>query len=357
MIIEQLFYFLKSDGGMGFNGFQRSELMYQADRIERVLSSLELPTKILGGQIGEGRVRYFLTPTTAQYRQRMRQLANRMAEEIGVYNLHISESDGNLVLDLPMEEESGTRLFPLLESIDTPPALTAIIGIGSKGRPFSIDFRDPESKHLLIRGGSKSGKSEFLRTVLFSIALNNSQTQANFLAVDRSGNELSVLEALPHSLAEVASEGRYGIELLHWLIDEIERREVFRIHYPELFLLVDDFERLSREDPQYPALLKRVMEEGRDNSVHVILATGEADIFPNNLNHKQLGLVTAAAVVDKRSGLSEPKIHGRFRVCIDRREYEIEVAWIPAFDLQEAVSSIQLGKNKRDVRRGIVRWF
>jgi hypothetical protein len=87
------------------------------------------------------------------------------------------------------------------------------------------------------------------------------------------------------------------------------------------------------------------------------MATGEKNQFPELLNHKQLGLVTADAVMD--GGLQSTEISGpgHFRICLNREEQEIRVAWLPAVDLQKAVSSIQSGKHQREVRRGMVRWF
>lgn len=342
---------------MRLSRFQKSEFIQQADRIERALSLLELPTKIQGGQVGGGRVRYFLSPTTDGYLQRMRQMANRVAEEIGVFNLNISESDGNVVLDLPMEEERGIRLLPLLEEIDPSRKLTSVIGISSKGKPYTIDFLNPKSRNLLILGGAKSGKSEFLRTVLFSVALKNEQTRVNFLAIDVGGNELQVLEALPHGLAEVASERRHGIELLRWLIDEIERREVFRIHYPELFLLIDDVDKVIGEDPQCLQLLERVIVEGNENSVHVVLALVESSQLQDVLGKRENGMVTATALMDEALNSSNQEFPGRFRICLDHDGHEIRVAWMPAIDLQDAVSSIQSGRGRKGVQRKIVRWF
>jgi DNA segregation ATPase FtsK/SpoIIIE-like protein len=340
---------------MSLDGFERRGLVHQADRIERVLSSLELPARIRGGQIREGRVRYFLAPTTDIQMQRIRQMAKRVAEEMGVYHVRVTESEGSLVLDLPMDEGNTLRLLPLLESVETPSPLTSIIGLNMKGEKFSIDFRNPASKHLIVLGGPRTGKSELLRTVLFSIALYCKQTQVNFLAIDLSGNELSVVEALPHGLTEIASESKYGIKLIHWLIDEIERREVFRIRYPELFLMIDDVEKLVEEDPIYMALLKRVIKEGKENCVHVIAATGGSFPLLHVTERQEHGLVKAEAVVESSSPTSGSRSPGDFRVCINREEQRVRVAWMPAFDLQEAVSLIQSGKNRRELQRGWVR--
>lgn len=340
---------------MSMDGFERRGLVHQADRIERVLSSLELPAKIMGGQVREGRVRYFLTPTTDMYLQRMRQMTKRVAEEMGVYHVRVTESEGSLVLDLPVDEGSGLRLLTLLESIETLSPLSSIIGLDEKGDGFTINFRNPESRHLVVVGAPRTGKSEFLRTVLFSIALYSRQTQVNFLAIDLSGNELSVVEALPHGLTEIASESRYGIELIHWLIDEIERREVFRIRYPELFLIVDDVESLVEEDPTYLTLLEKVIKEGGDNSIHIVAATGGPFPLIHEHERQEFGVATAEAEVGGSTGSAEPQTPGKFRICINRDEYAVRVAWMPAFDLQEAVSLIQSGKNPRELQRGWVR--
>ena len=341
---------------MSVESFERVGLVHQADRIERLLSSLDLPAKIQGGQVGGGRIRYFLTPTTDFFRERLREMTKKVADEMGVYHAQLTESDGNLVLDIPMDEESGLRLLTLLESLDAPPPLTSIIGLHAGGEPFKINFRHPKSRSLIIAGRPGTGKSEFLRSVLFSIAFHSRQTQVNFLAIDLSGNELSVVEALPHGLAEVATEIRYGVELIQWLIDEIERREVFRIRYPELFLIVDDVDKLVDADPAYLPMLERTIREGKDNGVHVV-ATAQGPLpLMNGTDRLQFGVARAEAIVEASTVSNKAQTPGNFRVFVNQSEYIVRVAWMPAFDLQEAVSLIQSGKSYREMQRGRIRW-
>lgn len=335
----------------------RNGLAYQADRIEKALSALDLPTRIQGGQVAEGHIRYHLAMGSDAQMHQIRKLASQVAQEIGAYNIRVSESDGSMVLELVLGEGDGIRLFPLLEHMEKPSLLTAVIGIDQKREPVSIDFRDPEFHHLLIVGRPKSGKSEFLRTVLFAIALWNNQTQANFMAIDLSGNELTVVESLPHCLAEVATESRFAIELMHWLIDEIERREVFRIRYPELFLLVDDLDVLVEESEEHLELIGRIVEEGAGSSVHVIAATeGSSSSIPSAWSQGSRMMIAEAL----ESSTIEPdggNPPGYFRIGANDTRDPVRVAWMPVHDIQEAVSFIQSGKVRRGSTGDWIHWY
>lgn len=336
---------------------KRNGLIDQADRIERALSALDFPARIQGGSVGEGHVRYYLAPRSDAQSRQIRQLASSVAQEVGAYEVHVFESEGSMILDLALGKGDGIRLLPLLESFETPLQLTAVVGIDQHGEPVSLDFRNPKSQHLLIVGRSNSGKSEFLRTVLFSMAMWNRQTQVNFMAIDLSGNELTALEALPHGLADVASESRYGIELLLWFLDEIERREVFRIRYPELFLFVDDLNFLVEKNAAYFNLLQRVIEEGKETSVHVIAATnGSSHPLPPALSQGS-GVVKAEAL-DISSGRADGGYSpGNFQISMNDFESRVRVAWMPAHDIQEAVSFIQSGKVRRQSLKEYIRWY
>jgi hypothetical protein len=248
-------------------------------------------------------------------------------------------------LDLPTDECDGVRLVPLLESLGTTPPFTAVFGVDAKRNPFRIDFRQPGSRHLIITGGPRTGKSEFLRSVLLSIALTSRQSQVNFLGIDLSGNELSVVESLPHAMAEVATDSQYGVELMQWLIDEIERREVFHIRYPELFLLIDDLDELIDEIPASLKMLMRIITEGMDTGIHVI-ATSRASFLPKNESSMRISdVVKAKPLHEVQPGSNEMKGAGRFRIYVNRNEYTIRVAWLPASDLQDVVNLIHVGKN------------
>lgn len=343
---------------MSVDRFDRRRLVHQAERIERVLSSLALPVKIQGGQIEEGRIRYHLAPSAGIFVQRLSQLAKKVAEEMGVYGVHVTESNGGLILDLPTDECDGVQLVPLLESLGATPPFTAVFGVDAKRNPFRIDFRQPGSRHLIITGGPRTGKSEFLRSVLLSIALSSRQTQVNFLGIDLSGNELSVVEALPHAMAEVATDSQYGLELMQWLIDEIERREVFHIRYPELFLLIDDLDELIDEKPAVLKMLVGIITEGMDTGVHVV-ATSRASFLPKNESLIRISdVVKAKPLHEVRPGSNEVNVAGRFRIYVNRNEYTIRVAWLPALDLQEVVNLIHAGKNLSDagLDSGNIQW-
>lgn len=63
--------------------------------------------------------------------------------------------------------------------------------------PFGIDFT--ESGHLAVCGSVVSGKSTFMQTLIFALALKYSPDEINFYLLDFSGGMLSCFANLPHS--------------------------------------------------------------------------------------------------------------------------------------------------------------
>lgn len=170
---------------------------------------------------------------------------------------------------------------------------TAHVGRSLEGR-LSIDLvRD--GPHLLVAGTTGSGKSEFLRTLVLGLALNQPPEHLTVLLVDyKGGSGLGPLASLPHcvgSLTDLSSEstGR----ALASLRAELRRRERLCSEYaaddlddlrrvapgacpPRLVIVIDEFRSLSDDVPTAIPDLMRIASLGRSLGVHLVLATQRA---------------------------------------------------------------------------------
>ncbi|MBB2975118.1 S-DNA-T family DNA segregation ATPase FtsK/SpoIIIE [Microbacterium endophyticum] len=174
-----------------------------------------------------------------------------------------------------------------------PRSTTAIIGESLDGA-FAIDLT-ADGPHGLVGGTTGSGKSEFLQTLVASLAVANSPAEMNFVLVDyKGGAAFKDCSALPHTVGMVTDLDAHLVErALTSLSAELRRREHLLSEtgakdiedyqdlatrrdltpIPRLLVVVDEFASLARELPDFVTGLVNLAQRGRSLGIHLILAT------------------------------------------------------------------------------------
>jgi DNA segregation ATPase FtsK/SpoIIIE-like protein len=316
--------------------YQEAMFDQQADRIESALARLALPARVDGGVIRESHVRYHLTPAIGTRPLEVVELAEDVAQEIGVQDVRVVREAGELAIEVPFERATGLQLLPLMQALPRLQPLSAVAGMNHSGRPLLLELDRISSWHVLIRAPHGAGKSELLRTLCISLALTSRPAQVGFLAVDLSGRELSYLDSLPHTLADVASDAAYASELLLWLIEEIERRSHSGIRQPHLVLFIDDLDLLQDQlGADLAGLLETILRDGPRSAVHLVAAS--CGLAPGNGVPADASQM--AAVVEAPSGARQ----GSFRFRIASESVRADAAWLSARSLDSAVRLIRTG--------------
>jgi DNA segregation ATPase FtsK/SpoIIIE-like protein len=314
----------------------------QADQIEALLLDYEAPARVEGGIIREDRVRYHLTPNIGIGVQNLVVAADRVAESLGVEGLHIQAEADGVTMDMPLRPAAGLRMLPLLHTLRRIQPCTSLVGMRVDQRPLLIDWARSSTWHAWISAPGGSGKSEILRSLLISLALTSRSSEVQFLGIDLDGRELAVLEALPQSTYMLASEAGYAIELMHWLLEEIDHRKRIGFSDPHLFLFIDEVMGLLEiMGPEFDPLLKEIVLKGQHVGVHVIGACRPI-VFDQLASLHALPSM-ARAFPEQASRGERPLVVGRFVFQERHKETPVDIAWLTARDLDTAIDLARSG--------------
>jgi hypothetical protein len=306
----------------------------RADRIEQALAQMSLPARIDGGDIGTDRVCFHLLPLDSKQSNLVAQAAREIAKAVGVAEVHVLLQPDGLIIDVPLNHDRALRLLPLMGALADLESLTAVVGMSDQGRPLLLDLKQQDSWHLWIEGPRASGKSELLRTLVISLALQNRASHLKLLGIDVSGHELGIIEALPHTLTRLATNKRHAYEMIGWLELEIERRLRKGIQQPAILLAIDDLAWMDmRPSSGLAGSFRRVLSYAVQAGVHVLAASRSVrtPTIRRMLSASEPMKAVSMARSEQEAGLFEfQSARGNHR--------RARVAWLSAADLQIAVA-------------------
>lgn len=175
--------------------------------------------------------------------------------------------------------------------------IRGLIGQKSGGVPCYMDVHEKyHGPHGLVAGTTGSGKSETLQTYMLSLAINYSPDDIGFFIIDyKGGGMANLFDGLPHMIGQISNlSGNQVYRAMVSIKSENRRRQrIFTEHgvnninnytklyknkeasvpVPHLFIIIDEFAELKREEPDFMKELISVAQVGRSLGVHLILAT------------------------------------------------------------------------------------
>lgn len=209
-------------------------------------------------------------------------------------------------------------------------SLAAPIGVMAGGSVFSLDLHEAyHGCHGLVAGTTGSGKSEFLQTLILSLAIHYSPREVAFVLIDFKGGDMArpfmakpFSPALPHLSATISNlSGNILYRALVSLHAEINSRQRLfneaaaalrvdkldinsyhkyyksgrlEVPLPHLVIIIDEFAQLKTQQSDFLTELVNIAQVGRSLGIHLILAT------------------------QRPSGIVDPQImsNSRFKVCL-----------------------------------------
>lgn len=249
--------------------------------------------------------------------------------------------------------------------------LQAPIGIDSAGMPIVLDIHEKfHGPHGLIAGSTGSGKSEFIKTYILSLAVNYHPDDVTIIIIDYKGGDVAGAfqtnkVKIPHlvgtitnietaglrrSLASIQSELRRRQILFNEARNKIEEGNLDIYKYqklyhegvlkepvPHLLIICDEFAELKQQQQEFMDELISVARIGRSLGVHLVLATQKpAGIVDNQIrSNSKFGVCLRVQEredsidVIKRADAADLKRAGQFYLQVGNNEYFILglVAW------------------------------
>lgn len=278
----------------------REECERNRERIETTLEEFKIPSKVVNVVMGPTVTRYEISIGPGVSVNRLQPLANDVAVRLAVEKVRweVPIPGKELVgLEVPNKKASKVPIKEILDSQEFQSAkgeLSFVVGIDINGRRIISNIA--EMPHMLVAGGSGSGKSVALNSLIVSLLYKYSPEQLRLVLVDPKLVEFTAYEDLPHLLInEVISEHDKILSMFKWLIDEMERRykllrnagvvdisnynkvidhrRVQRL--PRIVVIVDELADLmtSNAKADLEQYIMKLSAKARAAGIHLILAT------------------------------------------------------------------------------------
>jgi DNA segregation ATPase FtsK/SpoIIIE-like protein len=174
--------------------------------------------------------------------------------------------------------------------------LESPLGITSGNRKRALHLSaKTDGVHGMIAGGTGSGKSELLMTMIVGLAAWQSPDILNFVLVDyKGGGAFQPFRKLPHCVDIVTNLNKAAVARMFTAINaEIRRRQALnaetgtkdiieyrrkglhlsREPYPHLFVIIDEYAEMIDDNPEYRAELESITRVGRAQGVNLVLAS------------------------------------------------------------------------------------
>jgi DNA translocase FtsK/SpoIIIE-like protein/SEFIR domain-containing protein len=246
------------------------------------------------------------------------------------------------------------------------PFLESPIGLDTIGRPVSINLPS-EGANIAVAGATGSGKTEAIFTVMLGLAVRNSPSYLQMLAITGKGFgfPFHVLGGLPHIKAtysieedsfgsvsdvirqEMADRRRLLVERQCQDFDELwakARRGSASQPPPYVLVIVEEWSYLHYDHPEVVETILRAAHQGRALGIQFLVGSQ----IPESLSSFPAHIRLALRMYDERGALefahvpiSVPRIPGRAVLLRGGEQFLLQIAMSTTEELRRIIDSMR----------------
>jgi len=207
---------------------KKETLLENSHVLEKKLSDFGVEGKVIEVKPGPVVTMYELEPAPGVKINKITNLSDDLALALRAQSIRIIApipGKGAIGVEIPNQERNPVSLRDVLDHPTFQGStykLPIALGEDILGTPIIADLL--KMPHLMIAGTTGSGKSVSLNAMICSILFKASPDDVKFIMIDPKRLEMSGYEGIPHLLHPVVVDPKKASLVLHWAVEEMERR-------------------------------------------------------------------------------------------------------------------------------------
>ena len=293
-----------------------NSLKLMSEMLEQNLSHYGISAKVKSVKPGPIVTLFEIEPVAGTKAATINTISKDLARTMTVPSLRVVETvpgTAHIGIEIPNDDRETVSLKDIIcskEFENSKSSLTMALGKDIQGKPICVDLH--KLPHLLVAGTTGSGKSVAVHSMIISLLYKYDIDHLKFLMIDPKMLELSTYEGLPHLLHPVVTDMNEAKSVLHWCVQEMERRyrymmdlnvrniqsynkeikknedegvskiysptegnvEKYHQKLPYIVVVVDEFaDMMQTVGKKVEDLIIRLSQKARAAGIHLILAT------------------------------------------------------------------------------------
>ncbi len=360
----------------------RSELKNATRILCNHLLSFDITGEVQTVAVGPVLTTYEFKPAPGVKLKSIAAVQDDLGIVLGSQNLRImAPIPGKTVvgIEVPRESQEIISLKEIVASdtfLDKKKKLPIAIGKSTDGEPVVADLA--AMPHLLVAGGTGSGKSVFVNSLIMSFLYRLSPQQCRMILIDPKMLELNVFDGIPHLISNVITRTPHAINALNWAVLEMENRYDLMAaagsknidsynakasgssKLPYIVIVVDELADLMlSSDGIVEEAITRLAQKARAAGIHLVIATQRpsTDVItglikanmPSRISFKVPSGIDSRTVLDA-SGAED--LIGRgdsLMIRPGQNMQRIHGCYVDEEELRKVVKSVKGGSENKDL--------